>query len=72
MILRDIKKIIEERGEICLSELYSLTDADKGLVDQVISDLIGKKIITEVVTGNSCKGCPMKCNERGERVFRLS
>jgi len=72
MILREIKNIIKERGEICLSELYSLVDADKGLVDQVLSDLLGKRIITEVVTERACKGCPMKCNERGERVFRLS
>jgi hypothetical protein len=72
MILRDIKRVIEERGEICLSELYSLIDADKGLVDQVLRDLIEKKIITEVITERACNGCPMKCNERGERVFRLS
>ncbi len=72
MILREIKNIIKERGEICLSELYPLIDADKGLVDQVLSDLLEKNIITEVVTDRACKGCPMKCNERGERVFRIS
>jgi hypothetical protein len=72
MILRDIKKIIEERGQVCISELYSLTDADKGLVDQVLSDLLEKRIIIEVVTESACKGCSMRCNERGERVFRLS
>jgi len=72
MILREIKNIIKERGEICLSELSSLIDADKGLIDQVLSDLLEKKVITEVITDRACKGCPMKCNERGERVFRIS
>lgn len=71
MILRDIKKLIQERGEICLSELYSLIDADKGLIDQALLELSEKGVISEVVTERACRGCPVNCNTRGERVFRI-
>jgi predicted transcriptional regulator len=72
MILIELKTLIKERGEICLSELYSLVDSDRGLIDQAIFELLQKGIITEIDTERACKGCPMKCNTQGEKVFRIA
>ncbi len=72
MILREVKTLIKERGEICLSELYSAIKGERGLIDQAIFELIEKEIIIEVNTERACKGCPMNCNTHGERVFRIS
>lgn len=71
MLLREIKALIEARGEICQSEIYSAVDADTGLVDQALSELLLKGIITEIVNDGACKGCPMRCVVRGERIFRI-
>jgi hypothetical protein len=72
MLLRDIKTLIKERSEICLSEIYSSIEADRGLIDQALSELLVKGIISEITSDRACKGCPMKCNIQGERVFRIS
>ncbi len=72
MILRDVKKIINDRGEICLSELYSAIEGERGLIDQALFELIEKKIITEINPERACKGCPMNCSTKGERIFRIS
>jgi len=72
MILRDVKTLIRERGEICLSEMYSLIDGDRGLVDQAIFELLERGVIVEINTERACKGCPMSCSTKGERVFRIS
>ncbi|HNX25043.1 MAG TPA: hypothetical protein PKG60_13430 [Spirochaetota bacterium] len=70
MILRDVKTLIQSRGEICLSEIYILIEGDKGLIDQALFELLEKGIIKEINPERACKGCPMKCNTRGERIFR--
>jgi hypothetical protein len=72
MLLRDLKALINERSEICLSEIYSSIEADRGLIDQALSELLIKGIISETNSGRACKGCPMKCNIQGERVFRIA
>ena len=72
MLLREIKSLIEERMEICVSEIYSAVDADRGLVDQALSELLYKGIITEIKYNGACKGCPMKCDIQVERIFRIN
>lgn len=70
MLLKEIKSLIETRGEICHSEIYSVIDADRGLIDQALSELLVKGVITEAVNNGVCKGCPVKCNIYNERIFR--
>jgi len=71
MVLREVKTLIKERGEICLSEIYSRIDGDKGLIDQALFELEEKGIITEIDSNRACKGCPMNCSSRGEKIFRI-
>jgi len=71
-MISEIKRIISERGEVCLSELYSLTGEERGLVDHAVNQLVSKGIITEVDYKMECRGCSMKCSARGERVYRLA
>jgi len=72
MLLTGIKKIISERGEVCVTELYSSFDADKELIDHALNQLISKGIIIEVVPEKHCKGCMMNCQVRGEKIYRLA
>lgn len=71
MLLREIKSLIEGRGEICLSEIYSIIEADRGLIDQAVSELLHKGIIKEIIYDGACKGCPVNCNIRGEKILRF-
>jgi len=71
MLLREVKNLIEEKREICLSEIYSSIDGDKGLIDQALFELSEKGIIKELNSERACKGCPMKCESRGEKIFRI-
>jgi len=71
MLLREIKSLIEERREICRSEIYSAIDADNGLIDQALSELLLKGIISEVKPDEACRGCPMKCDMRREKIYRI-
>lgn len=70
MLLGEIKTLIETRVEICQSEIYSVIKADRGLIDQALSELLAKGIISEVMNPGLCKGCLVKCNIFNERVFR--
>lgn len=70
MIISDIKKLISERGEICLSEIYSAVDADRGLIDHALYQLAAKGVIIEVNPEKHCAGCMMNCGVRGEKVYR--
>ncbi len=72
MIISEIKKLITERGEICISEIYAAINADRGLVDHALYQLLAKGIITEVVPEKHCAGCLMNCNIKGEKVYRLA
>lgn len=70
MLLADIKKIIQERGEVCISEIYATVDADRGLVDHALYQLQAKGLIIEVVPEKHCAGCLINCNIKGEKVYR--
>ena len=72
MLLSEIKNIIKERGEVCVSEIYSAVDADKGLIDHALYQLLAKGIIIEVVPEKHCTGCLMNCNIKGEKIYRLA
>ncbi len=72
MIISEIKKIITERREICISEIYAAVDADRGLVDHALYQLLAKGIIVEVVPEKHCAGCLMNCNIKGEKIYRLA
>ena len=72
MLLTDIKRVIQERGEVCISEIYAAVDADRGLVDHALYQLLAKGIIIEVVPEKHCAGCLMNCNIKGEKVYRLA
>jgi len=71
MLLREIKFLIEKRREICQSEIYAAIDADNGLIDQALSELLLKGIISEVNSDGACRGCPMKCNIQSEKIYRI-
>ncbi len=70
MLLSEVKKIIEARGEICISEIYAAVDADRGLVDHALYQLLAKGIIIEVVPEKHCAGCMMNCAVKGEKIYR--
>ncbi len=70
MIVSDIKSLIKERGELCRSEICALIDADNGLIDLALVQLAEKGVILEVIPQMHCKGCPMKCDARGEKMYR--
>lgn len=72
MLLSEIKNIIKERGEVCVSEIYSAVDADKGLIDHALYQLLAKGVIIEVVPEKHCAGCLMNCNIKGEKIYRLA
>jgi predicted transcriptional regulator len=71
MLLREIKSLIMRRGEVCQSEVYSAIDADRGLIDQAVSELLAKGIIKEITNNGICKGCPAGCKIQTERLFRI-
>jgi len=72
MIISEIKKLITERGEICISEIYAAVKADRGLVDHALYQLAAKGIIIEVDTEKHCTGCMMNCSVKGEKIYRLA
>lgn len=72
MLLSEIRNIIAARGEVCISEIYAAVDADRGLVDHALYQLLAKGIIIEVVPEKHCAGCMMNCSIKGEKVYRLA
>jgi len=72
MLLSEIKRIISERGEVCVTELYSTLDADKELINHALYQLASKGVIIEVVPEKHCRGCMMNCQVRGEKVYRTA
>lgn len=72
MLLAEIKKLIAERGEVCVSEIYAALGADRGLVDHALYQLAAKGVIIEVIPEKHCTGCLMNCSVKGEKIYRLA
>ena len=72
MIASEVKRFISEKGEACISEIYAAIDADRGLVDHALYQLVAKGIITEAEADKHCRGCMMNCSVRGEKIYRLA
>ncbi|HOP29475.1 MAG TPA: FeoC-like transcriptional regulator [Spirochaetota bacterium] len=72
MLLAEIKRLVEKRGEVCASEIYAAVDADRGLVDHALYQLMAKGVIIEVVAEKHCTGCMMNCSVKGEKIYRLA
>lgn len=72
MVLSEVKNLISSRGEICISEIYSAIDADRGLVDHALYQLMAKGVIIEVIPEKHCAGCMMNCAVKGEKVYRIA
>ena len=71
MILSEIIDIIKQKGEVCETELYTMVDADRGLVNHAVEQLVRKKVIIEVNFETDCRGCSMKCSARNGKVYRM-
>ena len=72
MMLGEIKYLFKESREMSLSEIQSRVNADMGLVEHAVKQLVAKGFLVEVNYESECRGCSMKCSSRGERVFRLA
>ena len=72
MLMSEIKRLFLENSELCVSEIRNRVNADTGLVEHAIEQLMAKGFIVEVNYKTECRGCSMNCSARGERVYRLA
>ena len=72
MLISELKTLIEEKGEICSSEIFAIIKADKGLIEHALNQLKLKGIIEEVIPQKHCQGCLAQCNIKSEKIYRVN